>query len=58
MLREIDLNLANVLDLVKVIKEAIHVVKSLPTVQSHEVSRTVPTIGQTQRSRIVSCFTD
>lgn len=58
VLRKTDLNLANVLDLVKVIKEAILVVKLLPTAQSHEVSQTVPTIGQTQRSRIIICFTD
>lgn len=47
MLREKDLNLANALDLVKRIKDAIKDAKTIPSVQSNEVSQTVLTIGQT-----------
>lgn len=57
MLREKDLNLANALDLVKRTKDAIKDAKSIPTVQSNEVSQTVPTIGQIQRRRLIISFT-
>lgn len=57
MLRERDLNMANALDIVKRIKETIKDVKSLPTVQSNEVSQRVPTIGQKQRRKVILCFT-
>lgn len=57
MLRERDLNMANALDIVKRTKETIKDVKSLPTVQSNEVSQGVPTIGQKQRRKVILCFT-
>jgi len=41
MLREKDLNVANVLDIVKRIQEAIKDAKSVAAVQSNEVTQTV-----------------